>query len=253
MRILLIEDEPEIAAVIRQGLEASEPSRAADDAQPSSGGSRPAERAAPGRYTIEIAHDGPTGLELALRENYALVILDLMLPGIDGWEICRRLRARRNPVPILMLTARDAVDDRVRGLEMGADDYLPKPFAFRELRARVHALLRRDRIHKGNALRIADLEIDTAIQRVTRAGKEILLTQREYLLLEALATREGQVLTREMIQERVWRDDESYSNTVDVHISALRKKIDLEHDVKLIQTVHGRGYLLSGPGSEEDV
>jgi two-component system copper resistance phosphate regulon response regulator CusR len=133
---------------------------------------------------------------------------------------------------------------------MGADDYLPKPFAFRELRARVHALLRRDQIHKGKTLRIADLEIDTGVQRVTRGGKEILLTQREYLLLEALATREGQVLTREMIQERVWRDDESYSNTVDVHISALRKKIDVDQDLKLIHTVHGRGYMLKGPESE---
>ena len=240
MRILLIEDEPEIAAVIQQGLEAR-----------ASGSGGEAERApVSGRYTVDVAHDGITGLEMASRECYSLIILDLMLPGIDGWAICRRLRARRNPVPILMLTARDAVDDRVRGLEMGADDYLPKPFAFKELRARVHALLRRDRIHKGNTLRIADLEIETGVQRVSRAGREILLTQREYLLLEALATREGQVLTREMIQERVWRDDESYSNTVDVHISALRKKIDVDQDVKLIHTVHGRGYMLKGPDSE---
>jgi two-component system copper resistance phosphate regulon response regulator CusR len=150
-----------------------------------------------------------------------------------------------------MLTARDAVDDRVRGLEMGADDYLPKPFVFRELKARVHALLRRDKIHKGKNLRIADLEIDMDLQRVTRAGQQILLTQREYLLLEALATREGHVLTREMIQERVWRDDESYSNTVDVHISSLRKKIDADREIKLIHTVHGRGYTVKGPHSEE--
>jgi DNA-binding response OmpR family regulator len=247
MKILLIEDEPEIAAVIREGLEAGEPrsDREADGAR------GPAERwTAQGRYSVDVAHDGVTGLEMAQREEYALILLDVMLPGMDGWAICQRLRARRNPVPILMLTARDAVDDRVRGLEMGADDYLPKPFAFRELRARVHALLRRDRIHKGKTLRIADLEIDTGDQNVARGGREISLTQREYLLLEALATREGQVLTREMIQERVWRDDESYSNTVDVHISALRKKIDVDHEVKLIQTVHGRGYMLKGPGSE---
>ena len=121
MRILLIEDEPEIAAVIRRGLEEA-------------------------RYTVDVAEDGATGLDLALRGSYSLIILDLMLPGIDGWQICQRLRARKNPVPILMLTARDAVDDRVRGLEMGADDYLPKPFAFRELKARVQALLRRDKI-----------------------------------------------------------------------------------------------------------
>jgi len=226
MRILLIEDEPEIAAVIRRGLEEA-------------------------RYTVDVAEDGATGLDLALRGSYSLIILDLMLPGIDGWQICQRLRARKNPVPILMLTARDAVDDRVRGLEMGADDYLPKPFAFKELRARVHALLRRDKIHKGKTLRIADLEIDTELQRVTRAGQDVPLTQREYLLLEALATREGHVLTREMIQERVWRDDESYSNTVDVHISSLRKKIDVDHEVKLIHTAHGRGYVMKGPQSEE--
>lgn len=226
MRILLIEDEPEIAAVIRQGLEEA-------------------------RYAVDVTHDGTTGLELALTGSYSLIILDLMLPGVDGWQVCQRLRARRNAVPILMLTARDAVDDRVRGLEMGADDYLPKPFAFRELKARVHALLRRDRIHKGKNLRIADLEIDTGIQRVTRAGQEIPLTQREYLLLEALATREGQVLTRDMIQQSVWRDEDSYSNTVDVHIWALRKKMDVEHAIRLIHTVHGRGYMLKGPGSGE--
>jgi DNA-binding response OmpR family regulator len=245
MKILLIEDEPEIAAVIREGLEAGEP-RLNRDVE----GGPPERWPAPGRYSVDVAHDGVTGLEMAQREEYSLILLDVMLPGMDGWAICQRLRARRNAVPILMLTARDAVDDRVRGLELGADDYLPKPFAFRELRARVHALLRRDRIHKGKTLRIADLEIDTGDQNVARAGKEISLTQREYLLLEALATREGQVLTREMIQERVWRDDESYSNTVDVHISALRKKIDVEHEVKLIQTVHGRGYMLKGPESE---
>jgi two-component system copper resistance phosphate regulon response regulator CusR len=227
MKILLIEDEPEIAAVIRQGLEEA-------------------------RYDVEVAHDGLTGLDLALTEPYALIILDVMLPGIDGWQVCQRLRARRNAVPILMLTARDALDDRVKGLEIGADDYLPKPFVFRELKARVFALLRRDKIHKGRILRIADLEIDTSVQRVRRGGIEILLTQREYQLVEALATREGQVLTREMIQQSVWRDDESYSNTVDVHISALRKKIDVDHDVRLIHTVHGRGYMLKGPDSEEN-
>jgi two-component system copper resistance phosphate regulon response regulator CusR len=225
MRILLIEDEPEIAAVVKRGLEEA-------------------------RYMVDVAEDGAAGLDRALKGDYSLIILDLMLPGTDGWQICQRLRARRNPIPILMVTARDAVDDRVRGLEMGADDYLPKPFAFRELKARVQALLRRDKIHKGKTFRIADLEIDTERHRVTRAGQEIPLTQREYLLLEALATREGQVLTRDMIQQRVWWDDDSYSNTVDVHISSLRKKIDVDHEIKLIHTVHGRGYTLRGPHSE---
>jgi DNA-binding response OmpR family regulator len=226
MKILLIEDEPEIAAVIKHGLEEV-------------------------RYSVEVADDGVTGLERALDGSHALIILDLMLPGMDGWQICHRLRSRRNVVPILMLTARDAVDDRVRGLEIGADDYLPKPFAFRELKARVQALLRRDKVHKGRTLRIADLEIDTGVERVTRAGQEISLTQREYLLLQALATREGQVLTRDMIQQVVWQDEDSYSNTVDVHIWALRKKIDVDPEVKLIHTVHGRGYMLKGPGSGE--
>jgi two-component system copper resistance phosphate regulon response regulator CusR len=226
MKILLIEDEPEIAAIVQRGLEEA-------------------------RYAVDVAEDGATGLDRALTGSYALIILDVMLPGMDGWQVCQRLRARRNPVPILMLTARDAVDDRVHGLEMGADDYLPKPFAFRELKARVQALLRRDRIHKAKIVRIADLELDTEAQRVTRAGEEIPLTQREYLLLEALATREGQVLTRDMIQQRVWRDDDSYSNTVDVHISSLRKKIDTDQEVKLIHTVHGRGYMVKGPRSEE--
>jgi DNA-binding response OmpR family regulator len=187
-----------------------------------------------------------------LEGSCALIILDLMLPGMDGWEICQRLRARRNVVPILMLTARDAVDDRVRGLEMGADDYLPKPFAFRELKARVQALLRRDKVHNGRTFRIGDLEIDTGVERVTRAGREIPLTQREYLLLQALATREGQVLTRDMIQQVVWQDEDSYSNTVDVHIWALRKKIDVDPEVKLIHTVHGRGYMLKGPNGEAE-
>ena len=226
MKVLLIEDEVVIAKVIRQGLEEA-------------------------HFTVQTAHDGSTGLRSALEGDYALIILDLMLPGVDGWRICEELRARRRRTPILMLTARGTVPDRVRGLEMGADDYLPKPFDFAELLARAHALLRRDKIHKTRVIRIADLEIDTGQRRVTRAGHEISLSQREYLLLEALASREGQVLTREVIQERVWMDDESYSNTVDVHIGWLRKKIDQDHDVKLIQTVRGVGYALRRPDSEE--
>jgi DNA-binding response OmpR family regulator len=260
MRILLIEDEPDIAAVIRQGLEAGETGSSAGNN--GAGGGRADARLssermdvsggrAMRRYSVEVAYDGATGLDLALKEPYSLIILDLMLPGLDGWQVCQRLRARRNTVPILILTARDDVDDRVRGLEIGADDYLSKPFAFRELKARVHALLRRDRIHKGKTLSVADLVLDTGLQRVARGGQEIPLTQREYLLLEALATREGQVLTRDMIQQSVWRDEDSYSNTVDVHISALRKKVDADHEIKLIHTVHGRGYMLKGPNGEE--
>ena len=222
MKILLIEDEAAIAAVLRRGLEQA-------------------------RYQVEVAADGARGLELALTENFGLIVLDLMLPKLDGWQVCEELRAQRCRTPILMLTARGQVLDRVKGLEMGADDYLAKPFEFIELLARVRALLRRDKIHKTRVFRVADLEIDTALHRVTRAGREIALSPREYTLLEALASHEGQVLTREAIQDRVWMDEEAYSNTVDVYIGLLRKKIDAESEVKLIQTVRGAGYTLRRP------
>jgi two-component system, OmpR family, copper resistance phosphate regulon response regulator CusR len=225
MRILLIEDDPPIAAVVRRGLEEA-------------------------RFSVDLAADGNTGLEMALIEPYGLIILDLMLPGRDGWSVCETLRGRRVTTPILMLTARDAVDDRVRGLELGADDYLPKPFAFPELLARVRALVRRDQVHKGRVIRVADLEIDTAGAVVRRAGQEVTLTRREYTLLEALAANEGRVLTRETILDRVWEDAESYSNVVDVHVGSLRKKIDAGHAQKLIQTVHGTGYMLRRPEEE---
>jgi two-component system copper resistance phosphate regulon response regulator CusR len=228
MRLLLVEDEEPIADVVQRGLEES-------------------------GYAVDVAHEGNRGLKLALEEDYALILLDLMLPGQDGWTICRTLRSRRITTPILMLTARDAVQDRVQGLEMGADDYLPKPFDFGELLARVRALLRRDSIHKTRQITIADLEIDTGSNRVTRAGQEIPLTRREYSLLEALAMNEGRVLTREVIQSRVWSNDESYSNIVDAHIRILRKKIDADHPIKLIHTVHGLGYTLKRPEDEEKV
>lgn len=226
MRILLIEDDPLIASAIRRGLEAA-------------------------RFSVEVASDGNTGFRKAVEQEYAVIVLDLMLPGRDGWSICEELRARRITTPILMLTARDAVGDRVRGLEMGADDYLPKPFDFSELLARVRALLRREKIHKGRVIRIADLEIDTGSATVRRAGQEVSLTRREYSLLEALAANEGRVLTRETIQERVWMDAESYSNTVDVHIGSLRRKIDAGHAVRLIHTVHGAGYMLRAREEED--
>jgi DNA-binding response OmpR family regulator len=228
MRILVVEDESPIAAVIKRGLEGA-------------------------RYSVDVAADGAMGLEMALESPYALIILDLMLPRMDGWQVCTELRDRRIATPILMLTARDAVSDRVRGLEMGADDYLPKPFDFSELLARVKALLRRERLHKAPVIRVADLEIDTGAGIVRRGGLEIRLTRREYTLLEALAANEGRVLTREAILERVWMDRDSYSNTVDVHVGLLRKKIDAGHDIKLIQTVHGLGYTLRarGPGDAE--
>jgi len=228
MKILLVEDEPVLGAVIQRGLEKAS-------------------------YTVDWVQEGDTGLARATEGSYALVVLDLMLPGTDGWSICRELRARKNRVPILMLTARDTVEDRVRGLELGADDYLPKPFDARELLARVRALLRRDGVHKARIVRIADLTIDTHQRRVWRADTEVTLTQREYTLLEALAANEGRVLSREWIQEFVWTDPFSYSNTVEVHIAMLRKKIDADRPVKLIHTIHRQGYTLRNRLAEEGV
>lgn len=226
MKILLIEDDRPIASVIKRGLENA-------------------------RFTVDVAEDGEQGLEMALQAPYALIVLDLMLPRRDGWSVCEALRGRKVTVPVLMLTARDAVEDRVRGLETGADDYLPKPFDFTELLARVRALIRRDRVHKGRLIRVGDLEIDTNSGLVNRAGKEIHLTRREFSLLEALAANEGRVLTREVILDRVWMDEDSYSNTVDVHIGLLRKKVDAGFPVRLIHTVHGVGYILRAPEDGE--
>ena len=223
MRILLVEDEAPIAAVVKKGLERA-------------------------GYQIELAEDGLLGWELAREGGYSLILLDLMLPGLDGMELCRRLRARRDRTPILMLTARDAVPERVKGLEAGADDYLPKPFAFEELLARVRALLRREGVNKSSVIQIRDLEIDTATRRVLRDGQELALTPREYSLLEALAKNEGRALTRETVLERIWGDEgRTGSNTVDVYITMLRRKIDADTDVKLIHTVHGVGYVLRRP------
>ncbi len=223
MKILLIEDEIPIANVIRKGLEQQ-------------------------HYAVDIANDGSLGLQMALNEPYSLILLDVMLPGRDGWSICETLRARRDRTPIIMLTARDSVPDRVKGLEMGADDYLPKPFAFPELLARVRAQLRRDSVHRTRVIRLRDIEIDTAARRVTRSGTEIALTPREYTLLESLAAHEGQVMTREVILDRVWMDEGATgSNTVDVYINLLRRKIDAGAEHRLIQTVHGVGYVLRRP------
>lgn len=222
MRILLIEDEAALGAVIKRGLEAD-------------------------RHHVEWAQDGNTGLERALENDYDLILLDLMLPGRDGWSICEELRARRRRTLILMLTAREHVDDRVRGLEMGADDYLTKPFAFKELRARIHALARREHAQKSRVIRIDDLVIDTNLRRVTRGEREINLTPREYQLLEALAVRQGYVVSKDWIQERVWLDSDSYSNTVEVHVVALRRKVDADHPRKLIHTVHRQGYVIREP------
>ena len=222
MKILVVEDNEAIARMIRRGLEGE-------------------------GYQVDVAEEGDDGFARASTDGYGLILLDVMLPRRDGWSICEGLRERGSRVPILMLTARDGVGDRVKGLDIGADDYLPKPFAFPELSARVRALLRRDRMHRTRIIRVADLVIDTGQRLVTRAGAQICLSHREYELLEALAANERQVLTRETIQERVWMDDGAYSNTVDVYINMLRKKIDAAHDVKLIHTVRGAGYTLRVP------
>jgi DNA-binding response OmpR family regulator len=219
MKILVVEDDPEISAFVREGL---------DEA---------------GYLTI-VSSDGARALRLATVSTFSLIILDLMLPSMDGIQICRTLRERGDNTPILMLTARDAVTDRVTGLETGADDYLCKPFDFDELLARVRALLRRDHTRKQAVIQVDDLVVDTAGREVTRGGKPISLTGREYALLEALVTHSGQILTREAIMERVFLDDQSTSNTVDVFIKNLRRKIDEGASRKLIHTAYGMGYVL---------
>ncbi len=195
-------------------------------------------------YAVDAADNGEDGLHAAEIGEYGAVVLDLMLPKRDGWSVCQELRRQRNNVPILMLTARDAVDDRVRGLDVGADDYLLKPFDVRELVARIRALLRREKVHKGDRIEIADLVIDSSAHSVRRAGKEIKLTPREFSLLEALARNEGRTLTRDVILEDVWNGAESYPNTVNFHVTLLRKKVDAGFKPKLIHTVHGIGYVL---------
>lgn len=227
MRILLIEDDDAIAGMVQQGLEQA-------------------------KYQVDRVSDGKSGLDLAAGSTYNLIVLDVMLPKMDGWSVCEALRRSGNRVPILMVTARDAVNDRIYGLDSGADDYLTKPFDFNEFLARVRALLRRERVHRTRIIRVGDLEIDTAQRRVTRAGTDIGLSHREYELLEALAANEGRVLTREMIQERIWMNEEATPSTVDVYIGLLRKKVDAGYEHKLIQTIHRVGYTLRGPATEDE-
>ena len=200
------------------------------------------------KYVVDIFRNGPDGEEAYFRESYSLIILDIMLPGRDGWTICENLRRAKVATPILMLTARDSVDDRIKGLQGGADDYLPKPFDVRELIARIQALTRRDKMNRTGLIVISDLEIDTVGHVVKRGGQTVKLTPREFSLLEALARNEGRTLTREVILERVWDEDENLLNSVNFHVVSLRKKIDADHPVKLIQTVHGIGYSLRSGG-----
>lgn len=221
MRILVIEDEPKLADYLHKGL--SEQS-----------------------HIVDVARDGVNGRHLALEGDYELVILDVMLPDIDGFAVLAALRAAARNTPVLMLTARDRVEDRVRGLEGGADDYLVKPFAFSELLARVHALQRRGRSQESTLLRLADLELDLASRKAQRGGRRLDLTAKEFSLLALLLRRQGQILSRTTLAEQVWdMNFDSDTNVVDVAIKRLRAKVDAPFPLKLIQTVRGIGYALA--------
>jgi two-component system copper resistance phosphate regulon response regulator CusR len=196
-------------------------------------------------YAVDVAQDGDAGLYQTSINDYDVIVLDVLLPLRDGYEVCRELRARGNATPILMLTARATVDDRLTGFDAGADDYLTKPFSFRELLARIRALLRRDSQLRPDILQIADLTIDSATHRVSRAGQDVPLTAKEYALIEYLARRAGQLVSRAEIAAHVWDDSfDPFSNTIEVYINRLRKKIDGNHRVKLLHTRRGEGYIL---------
>jgi DNA-binding response OmpR family regulator len=200
-------------------------------------------------YTVDAAFDGLDGEEMGRTPGYDVIILDIMLPGRDGVEICRNLRNDRVTTPILMLTARDALDDRIRGLDSGADDYLVKPFEVDELRARIRALLRRESTSKTGTLQAADLVLDPAAHTVHRGGNPITLTSKEFSLLEFLLRHSNRLVTRQMVEEHLWNYDHvSASNVVDVYIRRLRSKIDDNSQVKLLETVRGSGYRLRAPG-----
>jgi len=196
-------------------------------------------------YAVDVSPDGNDALFQASINNYDVILLDVLLPGQDGFEVCRALRARGDATPILMLTARATVDDRITGLDAGADDYLTKPYSFRELLARVRALLRREPQLLPSQLEIGNLMLDSVSHKVTRADQAIDLTAKEYALLEYLARHVGQLVSRAQIAEHVWDDSfEPFSNTIEVYMNRLRKKIDEHHPVKLLHTRRGEGYIL---------
>jgi DNA-binding response OmpR family regulator len=204
-------------------------------------------------YSVDSAYDGQEGQDFAELTAYDLIILDIMLPQKDGLEVCRDLRRRRNHVPILLLTARDSVDDRVQGLDCGADDYLVKPFAMRELLARLRALLRRQQSYKEGYLAMGNLVLDPTTHTVEREGQPIELTPKEFALLEYLLYHPNQVVTREMIEQHIWNYDfECESNVIDVYVRRLRRKIDDPFAVKLLTTVRGVGYRLQPPSKQSE-
>ena len=223
MRVLLIEDNRRLSDSLRITLE--------EDG-----------------YAVDVAYDGLDGEEMGLVPSYDILILDIMLPGKDGLEVCRELRDRHITTPILMLTARDALDDRVLGLDSGADDYLVKPFEVDELRARLRALLRRDSSSKTGVLQVADLILDPAAHTVQRAGRSIELTAKEFSLLEYFLRHPNHLVTREKVEEHLWSYDHVIaSNVVDVYVRRLRNKIDDPSEVKLLETLRGAGYRLRVP------
>lgn len=220
MRVLIVEDDPGVAHFLKKGLREA-------------------------AYAVDSADNGVDGGHLASTEHYDMIVLDLMLPGKDGFTILRELRSKDIHTPVICLTARDAVDDRIRGLDSGADDYLPKPFSFSELLARIRALLRRGQVTSHNPIIVGDLAVDVIARSVQRAGKRIDLSPNEYALLEYLIRNTGQVLSRTMILEHVWdMNQDPMTNVIDVHINRLRKKIDYGHEQPLIHTIRGVGYVL---------
>lgn len=225
MKILIVEDEPKTGEYLRQGLNEA-------------------------GFVADLAATGSDGLHLALHGEYDLVILDVMLPELDGWQVLASLRRRGLEMPVLFLTARDQVEDRVKGLELGADDYLVKPFSFAELLARVRTILRRGRGSglDSNVLRVDDLELDLLRRRVSRGGRRIDLTAKEFGLLELLMRRQGEVLPRSLIASQVWdMNFDSDTNVIEVAVRRLRLKVDDGQSIKLIQTVRGMGYVLEVP------
>jgi two-component system copper resistance phosphate regulon response regulator CusR len=227
MRVLLVEDDPRIARFVSQGLREQ-------------------------TYAVDVTADGDDALYKAAVNDYDAVILDVMIPGRDGFEVCRELRAAGSNVPVIMLTARDAIQDRITGLDTGADDYLTKPFEVAELLARLRALLRRGHVVRPAAIIIADLVIDTRAHSVTRGGRLVELTAKEYALLEYLAREQGRVLGRAEIAEHVWDENfDPLSNLIDVNINRLRRKIDDGFASPLIHTRRGEGYMLAAPDNSQ--